>query len=161
MRSLAGVADGSGIPEFRGGDDTMDAAVIQNALPDRDQEFVPFELAKHTPYGEHPARVWREHRGMCTAGLAAVAGIAAAYLPDIEDGSKPVPAKAVEGGANALGAGVEHLSRFVAVHDRIVQVVRAADLSRLFPDATHGRRCRGAEAVEPLVGARMAAPESP
>ena len=90
-------------------EDAMDSAVIQQVLEDRDQEFVPFELVKRTAAGEHPVRVWREHRGMRAAELATAAGIAASYLSDIENGRKPGSVKALKSVANALSVGVDDL----------------------------------------------------
>lgn len=100
---------GPGMPECLGDEDAMDAAVIQQALEDRDQELVPFELVKRISSGEHPVRVWREYRGMEAAELSTVAGVAASYLSDIENGRKPSSVKSMKRVANALGVGVDDL----------------------------------------------------
>lgn len=100
---------GPGIPECLGDKDAMDAAVLQQALEDRDQELVPFELVKRIASGEHPVRVWSEYRGMKAAELATAAGIAASYLSDIENGRMPGSVKAMRCVANALGVGVDDL----------------------------------------------------
>lgn len=90
-------------------EDAMDAAVIQQALEDRDQELVPFELLKRVASGEHPVRVWREYRGMNAAELATAAGIAASYLSAIENGRKLGSVKALKRVANALNVGLDDL----------------------------------------------------
>lgn len=100
---------GPGAPECIGDEDAMDAAVIQQALEDRDQELAPFELVKRIAYGEHPVRVWREYRGMKAAELATAAGIAPSYLSGIENGRKSGSVKAMKRVANALSVGVDDL----------------------------------------------------
>lgn len=45
---------GPGMPECLRVDDAMAAAVIQQALEDRDQESVPFELIRRLASREHP-----------------------------------------------------------------------------------------------------------
>ena len=101
--------DGPGTPECLGDNDAMDAGLIRQGLEDRDQEFVPFELVKRIASGEHPVRVWREHRGMKAAELATSAGIAASYLSHIENGRRPGSVKALKSVANALSVGVDDL----------------------------------------------------
>ena len=71
-------------------EDAMDAATMKRVLEDPDQELVPFALVKRIANGEHPVRVWRQYRGMKAAELATAADVARSYLPDIENGKKPV-----------------------------------------------------------------------
>ena len=89
--------------------DAVDAALMQRALEDPDQELVPFELVKRIARGEHPVRVWRDYRGKKAGELAAAAGIAASYLSDIENGRKPGSVKAMKRIANALNVTVDDL----------------------------------------------------
>lgn len=100
---------GPGRPGCLGDEDATDAALIQQVLQGRVQELVPFELVKRIASGEHPVRVWREHRGMRPAELATAAGIAASYLSDIENGRKPGSVKAMKSVAAALSVGVADL----------------------------------------------------
>ena len=100
---------GPGAPECIGDEDAMDAAVIQQALEDCDQELAPFELVKRIASGEHPVRVWREYRGVKAAELATAAGIAASCLSGIENGRNPGPVNAMKRVANALCVGVDDL----------------------------------------------------
>ena len=90
-------------------EDAVDAAFLQRALQDPDQVLVPFETVKRIARGEHPVRVWRDHRGKKAGELAAAAGIAASYLSDIENGRKPGSAKAMKRIANALNVAVDDL----------------------------------------------------
>ena len=90
-------------------EDAMDAAIIQRVLGDPDQELLPFELVKRIADGEHPVRVWRDHRGARAAELAAAAGIAASYLSDIENRKKPGSVRAMKRIADALNVTVDDL----------------------------------------------------
>ena len=90
-------------------EDAMDAAIIQRALDDPDQELVPFDLVQRMAGGEHPVRVWRGYRGLKAGELAARAGVAASYLSDIERGKKPGSIKALKRIAAALDLTVDDL----------------------------------------------------
>ena len=90
-------------------EDAMDAAIIQRALDDPDQELVPFDLVQRMAGGEHPVRVWRGYRGLKAGELAGRAGVAASYLSDIERGKKPGSIKALKRIAAALDLTVDDL----------------------------------------------------
>ena len=62
-------------------------AAKQRLAAGRD-EFIPAAFAERILDGESPVRVWREHRGISVRVLAARAGISAAYLSQIEGGSR-------------------------------------------------------------------------
>jgi Helix-turn-helix domain len=52
-------------------------------------EYVPVELAERIfVAGEHPVRVWREHRGLSLGALAKASAVAQSYLSEIENGRK-------------------------------------------------------------------------
>ena len=51
-------------------------------------ELIPAEFAERILDGESPVRVWREYRGISVRELAARAAISAAYLSQIEGGSR-------------------------------------------------------------------------
>ncbi len=53
------------------------------------QESLPWAMAKRLSAGEPPLRVWREHRGLDQAALAARSGIAPATIAAIEQGAEP------------------------------------------------------------------------
>jgi DNA-binding XRE family transcriptional regulator len=51
-------------------------------------EWVPGEVVDRLIAGDHPIRVWREHRGLKSQDLARQAGISSALLSEIENGKK-------------------------------------------------------------------------
>ena len=111
--------DSDGIPAWRGlervgvkgtvDEDVLDAAIIRRVLEDPDQRTRALKLVKRIASGEHPVRVWREYRGLKAGELAAVAGLAASYLSDIENGKKPGSVKAMKQIAAALNITVDDL----------------------------------------------------
>lgn len=52
----------------------------------RSQETVPDEVVGRLLDGEHPIRVWREHRGLSLRSLAQRAGMSPSVLSDMETG---------------------------------------------------------------------------
>lgn len=60
------------------------------------EELVPAEIVFVILDGANPVRVWREHRGLSQANVAEQAGISAAYLSQIESGTR-------DGTAEVLG----------------------------------------------------------
>lgn len=52
-------------------------------------DYLPIELVDRLVAGEHPIRVWRQHRGLTRDALAASAGVAPSYVTEIETGKKP------------------------------------------------------------------------
>lgn len=65
------------------------------------------ELVRRMLAGEHPVRIWREHRGLTRAELAGKAAIPQGYLSEIENGRKPGSAAAYQRLAEALGVSVD------------------------------------------------------
>jgi DNA-binding XRE family transcriptional regulator len=74
-----------------------------------DEELVPIAVVDRLAAGEHPVRVWREHRGMTGRALADAAGIPASYLSVIETGRKPGSFQAMAALAAALRVDMEAL----------------------------------------------------
>ena len=73
------------------GEDAADAAEARAALAALaagEDEIVTAETARRLDSGEHPVRVWREHRGLKLTALAKAAGISHAYLSQIEGGKR-------------------------------------------------------------------------
>jgi len=64
---------------------------------------LPHDLAMRVIAGEHPTRVWREHRGLSGAALADAARISKAYLSEIETGRKPGSVEVYKAIAGVLG----------------------------------------------------------
>ena len=74
-----------------------------------EEDLASFDLSERITRGEHPVRVWREHRGMKASALARRAGVADSYLSDIEHGKKPGSAKTLAAIARALDIGVDEI----------------------------------------------------
>jgi DNA-binding XRE family transcriptional regulator len=75
-----------------------------------DAEYAPVELAERIFVGgEHPLRVWREHRGLTLGALAREAGIAQSYVSEIEHGRKRGSVRALAALAKALRVDIEDL----------------------------------------------------
>jgi ribosome-binding protein aMBF1 (putative translation factor) len=73
-------------------------------------EYVPVELAERIfVAGEHPVRVWREHRGFSLGALAKAAGMAQSYVSEIEHGRKRGSVRALAALAKALRVDMEDL----------------------------------------------------
>jgi DNA-binding XRE family transcriptional regulator len=73
------------------------------------ERMLPMEEAGRILNGEHPLRVWREHRGLTTTALADAAGLARSYLTEIETGRKPGSVAAYRALAAALDVTVDDL----------------------------------------------------
>lgn len=76
----------------------------------RGQETVPHELVGRLLAGEHPVKVWREHRGHSLRGLAERAGIAASYLSQIENGNRKGTVATLKKLATALQVELDDLT---------------------------------------------------
>jgi DNA-binding XRE family transcriptional regulator len=75
-----------------------------------DAEYVPIQLAERIFVGgEHPVRVWREHRGLTLATLGRESGIAPSYVSEIEHGKKRGSVRALAALAKALRVNIEDL----------------------------------------------------
>jgi ribosome-binding protein aMBF1 (putative translation factor) len=71
--------------------------------------YLPVELAIRVLDGEHPVRIWREHRGLSAQTLADRAGIARSYITEIETRRKPGSAAALRRLATFLSVTVDDL----------------------------------------------------
>ncbi|HET9274323.1 MAG TPA: helix-turn-helix domain-containing protein [Methyloceanibacter sp.] len=74
-----------------------------------EEERVPLAVIERLMAGEHPVRVWREHRSMTGRALAEAAAIPASYLSAIEAGQKPGSFQAMAALAAALRVDMEDL----------------------------------------------------
>ena len=92
-----------------GDEDALDAAVLRRIMADPHQEWTPAALVRRIVGGEHPVRVWREHRGLLARELAAAAGVAGSYLSAIETGRKPGSVNAMKRIAGVLGIPIDEL----------------------------------------------------
>ena len=93
-------------------EELRDIAIARKALAEKDiAEYLPAELVVRMIAGEHPVRVWREHRGLALSALAEKANISPGYLSEIENGKKPGSLAAMKALAGALGLAVDDLLR--------------------------------------------------
>ena len=68
----------------------------------RDEETLPHAVVKRLVAGEHPVKVFREHRSLTQAELAERAGSRAAYISQIETGKREGSKAMLRKLANAL-----------------------------------------------------------
>lgn len=87
----------------------MDQGDIRAALDAEDDEDLPWAMARRLIEGESPLRVWREHRGLTQADLAAAASLTASYVSQIEAGRKSPTVDVYRALAAALGVTVDDL----------------------------------------------------
>ncbi|MBI3516817.1 MAG: helix-turn-helix transcriptional regulator [Proteobacteria bacterium] len=87
-----------------------DAAATAAYARTRGEEHVPLELVKRLDAGDHPVRVWREHRAFTPEQLGAKAALSIGYLSEIEAGKKPRSIKAIRAIAGALKLDLDDLT---------------------------------------------------
>ena len=92
-------------------EELRDIAAARKALAEKDTaEYLPAELVMRELAGEHPVRIWREHRGLTLSALAEKAGLPHGYLSEIENGKKPGSVEAYRKLAAALGLSLDDLA---------------------------------------------------
>jgi len=74
-----------------------------------EEELLPEEMVDRILGGENPIRVWRQHRGLSVKALAESAGIAPAYLSQIETGKRDGTLSTIKKIADALDVSVDDL----------------------------------------------------
>jgi antitoxin component HigA of HigAB toxin-antitoxin module len=102
LNRLEDAEDVSAIEAFR-------ARVAVVGFEEATKNYLPAELAWRILDGEHPIRVWREHRGLTATALAKKAGIPQSYLSDIESRKKPGSIDAYARLSVALGVTMDDL----------------------------------------------------
>ena len=65
-----------------------EAEDLRDVARARAEDEIPLELAKQLWAGDHPLRVWREHRGFSQATLAERAGLRQPTIAMIETGKR-------------------------------------------------------------------------
>lgn len=93
-------------------EDARDAEAIERfarELADGDEETVPIEVLDRLLDGEPPLRVWREHRGLSGAQLAAAVGVTPAHVSKLESGRSEPSLKVLRRLAEALDFDLEDL----------------------------------------------------
>ena len=73
------------------------------------EELLPAAMVDALLDGGHPVRVWREHRGLSLKALAGKAGLAPAYLSQIEAGRRAGTVATLAAIAAALGIAIDDL----------------------------------------------------
>jgi DNA-binding XRE family transcriptional regulator len=94
-------------------DDAADLEAVQKfhaALATGEEELLPIELVDRILNGESRIRVWREHRGMTVKALAETAGIAPAYLSQMETGRRAGTVETLRKVAAGLGVGLDEIA---------------------------------------------------
>jgi hypothetical protein len=95
-------------------EDAKDRASVDAYLTRRaegEDDGLPVALYDRLVAGEHPVRIWREQRKLGLNALAAKAGVAPAYLSEIENRKKPGSVAALQRLAKALNVGLDDLVR--------------------------------------------------
>lgn len=94
-------------------EDNADRAAVaefRRKLAAGEEELIPAPVADRLLSGENRVRVWREHRGLSGAALAKQAGLAQAYLSQIETGAREGTVETYGKLAAALGVSLDDLA---------------------------------------------------
>lgn len=86
-------------------EDALHMRAVEAEMPDPDAW--PADLVKRSLRGEHPLRLWREHRGLSTVALGERAKVPQSYISEIETGRKPGSVKSLRALAEALGVSLD------------------------------------------------------
>ncbi|MFT0858695.1 helix-turn-helix domain-containing protein [Ancylobacter sp. G4_0304] len=93
-------------------EDATDIATVRRfkeRLASGEEELVPAAIVDRLVAGENAIRVWREHRGLSASSLAEKAGIAQAFLSQIETGKRDGTVTTLKKIADALSVTVDDL----------------------------------------------------
>ncbi len=94
-------------------EDARDAVTVEAfrlKLATGDEEPVPAAIVDRILDGESRIRVWRDHRGLTSSALAEKAGIAQAFLSQIETGKRDGTIDTLRRIAAALGVSLDDLA---------------------------------------------------
>jgi len=94
-------------------EDAVDAAAVEafrRKLATGDEEPIPAAIVDRILDGESRIRVWRDHRGLTSSALAEKAGIAQAFLSQIETGKRDGTIDTLRRIAAALGVSLDELA---------------------------------------------------
>lgn len=90
-------------------EDVAAGRMILGRIAAGEGEFVPSDVVMRMVEGENPIRVYRELRGMSAKELAEKAGIAQAYLSQLETGKREGPVATLRRLAEALSVTIDDL----------------------------------------------------
>lgn len=88
-------------------EDAMEMRTIETQAHNR--RYLPDELVGRRLEGEHPLRLWREHRQLTMEALAKRARTAQSYISEIETGKKPGSVAALKRLADALDVTIDDI----------------------------------------------------
>ncbi|MCF4129475.1 helix-turn-helix domain-containing protein [Methylobacterium sp. SyP6R] len=89
--------------------DRLAVAEFRRRLAAGEEEMIPVEVVDRLLSGENRVRVWREHRGLTATALAEKAGIAQAFLSQIETGRREGTVETLRKLARALDLTLDDL----------------------------------------------------
>jgi DNA-binding XRE family transcriptional regulator len=91
-------------------EDREDIAALERFKAQDDGFRIPYELVRRELLeGEHPLKLWREHRELTLEALAEKAGISKAFLCQIENGKRQGTVKTLKALAGVLQIPVDLL----------------------------------------------------
>lgn len=73
------------------------------------KDYLPIELVDRVIAGEHPTRIWREHRGLSLHELSRRSNVPTSYLSEIENDKKPGSISAYGAIAKVLNVKIDDL----------------------------------------------------
>jgi len=101
-------------------EDLKDLAHIRVVVAEtKAEDLLPVALVRRMLNGEHPIRIWRQHRGLSMNELARRSGVNPAYLSEIENERKPGSVHAFAALARTLGVHIDDL-----IQDRVENETR-------------------------------------
>ncbi len=89
--------------------DRLAVAEFRRRLSAGEEEMIPVAVVDRLLSGENRVRVWREHRGLTATALAERAGIAQAFLSQIETGRRDGTVETLRKLARALDLTLDDL----------------------------------------------------
>jgi DNA-binding XRE family transcriptional regulator len=90
-------------------EDGASVKAFESRLAAGEEELLPAELANAILDGANPVRAWREYRGVTIKSLAQSAGIAPAYLSQLETGQRDGTIETMKKLASGLGVLIDDL----------------------------------------------------
>ena len=90
-------------------EDLKAVRLFKDRMKRGEEELLPAAMVDAILNGENRIRVWREHRGLTALALAKAAGIAAAYLSQIETGKRDGTVETYRKLAEALRVSLDDL----------------------------------------------------
>jgi len=89
--------------------EAFNARVAAVGFAEATKDYLPADLVWRLLDGEHPLRIWREHRNLTGNRLAELSGVPQSYISDIETVKKPGSIAALTKLARALEIQIDDL----------------------------------------------------